>query len=323
VIEDDRIILANRAAESLLAGGLEREAALLGKNIRDVTRLGQRFENWIKRRDMGPQTFTHPNSGAEIQVQFSRLDRQGSDQVLAYLEDTRHLRQRAQQMKLESLSRLSAGLAHEVRNPLSAVSQANQLLQQSRHLNAEDRGFIDIIDRHCQRMNEIIDVVQQLSRRIEPSIRTIALQPFLEELTGEINESRSVPATIELNVPEDALIRFDPGNLKQVLGNIIDNGLRHSELETGHALVRINLGSHRSDRGQFLDIHDLGPGIPRHSVRQIFDPFFTTAHQGSGLGLYIARELCEVNFATVHYLYPDPNNDKGFFRVSFSPMADE
>lgn len=322
VVQDDRIILANRAAESLLTSGASSEETILGHNIRDLPRLGHRFETWTKNPEVGMQTFTQPTPGLDIQVQFRALGDTEVEQSLVFLEDTRRLRQRAQQLKLEALSRLSAGLAHEVRNPLSAISQANQLLQQSRHLSPEDVGFINIIDRHCGRMNEIINVVQQLSRRFEPTIRTIALKPFLDELSAELQEGLAEAAEIEINVDENCLVRFDPANLRQVLTNIIENGLRHSQEMAGVAHVTLSLGSHHSDRSQFLDIHDLGPGIPRDLVRLIFDPFFTTAAQGSGLGLYVARELCEVNFATVHYVYPEADSIKGFFRVNFSAAED-
>jgi|SaaInl5LU_22_DNA_1037371.scaffolds.fasta_scaffold04192_4 two-component system, NtrC family, sensor histidine kinase PilS len=323
VVEEHRVRLANRAANNLLCGRDGEDLPLVEEDIREIGRLGERYTSWLENSGSGFRAFTHPYSGINIQVQFSKLKTTESDQTLIFLEDTRRLRQRAQQLKLESLGHLSAGLAHEVRNPLSAISQANQLLQQSENLSEEDKTFMDVIDRHCIRMNEIIDVVNQLSRRIDPKIRNIALKPFLEELIGEINESRESPAKINLEVPDNCLIEFDPANLKQVLTNIIENGLRYSELATGSAEVDLSLGSHRDDRGHFLDIKDKGPGIGRDKVQKIFNPFFTTGSGGIGLGLYVARELCEVNFAAVHYLYPESDNDRGLFRVSFRVVEEQ
>ncbi len=322
VVEEDLILLANRAARNLLVGTQGEQHPLDRSNIRDLPRLGHRYEQWIKNPVREVAGFVHPFTGVDIQVQFLPVQHSDSEQILVFLEDTRRIRQRAQQMKLDSLSRLSAGLAHEVRNPLSAISQASQLLQQSEQIGEEDRGFADIIDRHCLRMNQIIDVVQQMSRRIEPNIKDLALLPLLEELVKEINEGRDNPALIELAIPDDCLIYFDPANLKQVLTNIIENGLRFSEQATGTASVRLNLSSNPEDQGYFLDIHDSGPGIPRDHVRLVFDPFFTTGNQGSGLGLYVAKDLCEVNYATLHYLYPHTNSDKGFFRLSFRSAED-
>lgn len=317
VVEDHIIRLASRAAINLLCGKDGEDLPLISEDIRQIDRLGEPYENWIQNRGAGFRFFTHPYSGINIQIQFSRLKNTDSDQTLVFLEDTRRLRQRAQQLKLDSLGQLSAGLAHEVRNPLSAISQANQLLQQSENISEEDQAFMDVIDRHCIRMNEIIDVVNQLSRRVEPKIRTIALKPFLEELVGEIDESRQLKAQINMEIPDNCLVEFDPANLKQVLTNIIENGLRFSESSTGVPEIFISLGSHRDDRGYFLDIEDRGPGINRDKVTQIFNPFFTTGSGGIGLGLYVAKELCEVNFASIHYLYPSQDSEHGLFRVSF------
>lgn len=323
VIENHFIRLANRAAINLLCGENGEDLLLVDTDIRNIKRLGDNYKHWLDNRGPEFRAFTHQYSGINIQVQFSRLKSDESDQTLIFLEDTRRLRQRAQQLKLNSLGQLSAGLAHEVRNPLSAISQANQLLQQSQDISQEDKAFMDVIDRHCTRMNEIIDVVNQLSRRIEPKMRSIALKPFLEELIGEINESRTGETVINLEIPDNCLIEFDPANLKQVLTNIIENGLRFSEQATGTAEVDLSLGSHREDRGYFLDISDHGPGINRDKVKQIFNPFFTTGSGGIGLGLYVAKELCEVNFATIHYLYPDPDSDLGLFRVSFRVVEEQ
>lgn len=317
VVEGNRVKLANRFANNLLCGRQGEDLPLVSEDIRDLGRLGDRYNDWIENRGEGFRAFTHPYSGINIQVQFSRLQSGESDQTLVFLEDTRRLQQRAQQLKLDSLGHLSAGLAHEVRNPLSAISQANQLLQQSETLSDEDKTFMDIIDRHCIRVNEIIDVVNQLSRRIEPRIISFALKPFVEELIGEINESRLTNTKINIEIPDSCSIEFDPANLKQVLTNIIENGLRYSEAETGQAEVDLNLGSHRDDRGYFLDISDKGPGISRDEAHKIFNPFFTTGSGGIGLGLYVARDLCEVNFASIHYLYPEAESDKGLFRLSF------
>lgn len=322
VVEDDEIRLANRSAKNLLCGRDGEDLPLIGEDIYTIGRLGDKYSEWQKNQAAGFRPFTHPYSGINIQVQFSRLQNEESDQVIVFLEDTRRLRQRAQQLKLDSLGHLSAGLAHEVRNPLSAISQANQLLQQSEGLSDEDRSFTEIIDRHCNRTNEIIDVVNQLSRRIEPKISSIHLRAFVEELAKEINESRLTYAAINIEIPENCSIEFDPANLKQVLTNIIDNGLRYSEAETGIAEVDLSLGSHRDDRGYFLDIKDRGPGISRDKVKNIFNPFFTTGSGGIGLGLYVARELCEVNFAAIHYLYPQPQSDVGLFRVSFRAVEE-
>ena len=322
VVQEHTVLLANRAANNLMCGKNGEDLPLISEDIRLIGRLGQAYKDWIENLGAGYRTFTHPYSGINIQAQFSRLKANDSDQTLVFLEDTRRLRQRAQQFKMESLGQLSAGLAHEVRNPLSAISQANQLLQQSENINSEDKAFMDIIDRHCLRMNEIIDVVNQLSRRTEPKIKPIALNSFVDELIGEIYESREDRAEIYSEIPEDCVIEFDPINLKQVFTNLIENGLRFSKQATGTPAISIKLDAQRDDRGYFLNFQDEGPGINRDKVSRIFDPFFTTGSGGIGLGLYVAKELCEVNFASVHYLYKSPDSDQGWFQVSFRAVEE-
>ena len=104
--------------------------------------------------------------------------------------------------------------------------------------------------------------------------------------------------------------------------NLIENGLRFSKQATGTPAISIKLDAQRDDRGYFLNFQDEGPGINRDKVSRIFDPFFTTGSGGIGLGLYVAKELCEVNFASVHYLYKSPDSDQGWFQVSFRAVEE-
>lgn len=318
VVDDHgRISLANAAAIQLLNNPEAPPDSFVGRSVYSVEKLGDRFRQWQENGETSEQSFSSDYSGIAIEAHFRPLQQFDSTYSLIFLDDTRLVRQRAQQLKIGSLGKLSAGLAHEVRNPLSAISQANEILMQSNNLDKDDIQLTSIIDRHCIRMNEIIDVVQQLARRNEPRRRSIDLSQFLEELAEEIREIKETAANIEIDVPTGITIQFDPANLKQILINVVDNALRHSEKATGEPSARISIGSPPGSRHLFLDISDGGPGVPRKIVRSIFDPFFTTGSHGSGLGLYVARELCEANYGAIHYVYNDRQSEKGCFRISF------
>ena len=239
-------------------------------------------------------------------------------QTIVWLNDTRDLRQRAQLLKLQSLGKLSSSLAHEVRNPLSAVQQANDLLLQSAKLSETDRGLTEIIDRHCTRMNEIIDVVQQLSRRVEPSPHIIDLSSWIKEMLSEFRESlvNDAVCDTEVRIGKDHQIYFDPRHLKQILSNILENGIRHSTC--GDQVSKQTISSAQADNNRYIyiDIKDNGSGISPRDQKKIFDPFFTTGKGGSGLGLYLAREFCEANFASINYLYENSEQKSGFFRIT-------
>ncbi len=317
VDEKGRISLSNSAAMQLLTNPGTLPDDIIGRSIYSIDKLGDKFKLWRDNPAQNEHTFTSDFSGTGLEAHFRSLQQGEQTYSLIFLDDTRQLRQRAQQLKIGSLGKLSAGLAHEVRNPLSAINQANDILSESQNLGDEERKLTAIIDRHCHRMNDIIDVVQQLSRRVEPRKRTIKLQEFILEVIDEVEEVRGYQTEIEVDVDESVVIQFDPANLRQVLFNVIDNGLRHSLNATGAASLKIRIGSPAESRHLFLDIEDAGPGVPRKIVRSIFDPFFTTGSQGSGLGLYVSRELCEANFGAIHYVYNDRQTETGFFRISF------
>ncbi len=262
------------------------------------------YEAWIEKPQEIPPTFTHDFSGVSIQASFSNL-RSGDDlQTLAWLEDTRSIRQRAQQFKYKSLSKLSSGLAHEIRNPLSAVQQAKDLLLLSQELSESDKQLTSVIERHCLRMNDIIDVVQQLSRKVESRMEPLTLDDWLPVSLKEFQETQNEKINTSLDIKADSRIYFDPRHLKQILINLLENAIRYSHSnDTSQSNIKTALSE--NGRLMFVDIEDSGPGIPKKDHTKTFDPFYTTSSGGSGLGLYLSRELCEANYASINYLYKD------------------
>jgi two-component system sensor histidine kinase PilS (NtrC family) len=203
-------------------------------------------------------------------------------------------------MKLAALGRLSASIAHEIRNPLSAIHHAGQLLAESERPDDEDRRLLDMIQRHTTRIDKIVNDVLRLSRRDAAVPDDIPLRPFLERTVAIYREGHPGRACeIDLDGVEAGLqVRFDPNHLQQILLNLWDNSFEHGARGNGEP-VRIVLGSGRqAPLGQpYLDVGDNGGGIPTDLRERVFEPFFTTAHRGTGLGLYLAREMCEYNQA--------------------------
>ncbi|MEM6710547.1 MAG: ATP-binding protein, partial [Pseudomonadota bacterium] len=294
---DNHVRMANQSALSLLA--LQDQAGLS-----ELTpELHERLNRWRDNTQYRPPPFQSSFDSPEIRISFFavRSDDPFGD-VTIFIEDTGEIQQQAQQLKLKSLARLSGSIAHEIRNPLSAVNHAAQLLRESQNLDKGDRRLTEIIDNHCRRMNGVIENVLEVSRRQAPKPERIELKQVLDRFVTTFKESGHPDAIIEVSVqPQDTEVRMDPSQLEQVLTNLVGNGLRYSKLETGRETIRLEGGvSNRTDR-PFLNIIDEGPGISSDSVANLFEPFYTTESSGTGLGLYISRELCEANQARLTY----------------------
>lgn len=247
----------------------------------------------------------HPTASmADIMPRFAQIGWEGDSGTLIFLEDTASLAQQAQQMKLASLGRLTASIAHEIRNPLGAISHAGQLLAESPHLHSEDGTLTRIIGEHTRRINTIIENILQLSRRDRSKPVLINLRDYLGEFVADFSAAQGLdPATIAMQLrPEPLAVRFDPSQLSQILTNLCENGLRHSAPSANHPKLEIISGVTDEFRRPYLDIVDHGPGISPEVAEHIFEPFFTTATNGTGLGLYISRELAESNQAQLTYL---------------------
>ncbi len=267
-------------------------------------------------------TFTTPDSGALIDINiapFARVD-EGPSPVLLFMEDTSILAERVQQSKLASLGRLSASIAHEIRNPIGAMSHAGQLLAESESLTDSERRLTDIICSHSARVSEIVDNVLQLSRRDTGQRERLDLAPWLLSFIDEFTQ------TIGLNEGEIRLhnksprlhVLIDPSHLRQILWNLCDNAVKYAS-DNGGISVELKPGRVETTGRPYLDIADSGSGIDAAMVDNIFEPFFTARQGGTGLGLYISRELCELNGAALSYR---PNQPAGsVFRIVFADPA--
>ncbi len=234
-----------------------------------------------------------PATGGMVRARFLPPGEGGN--TLIFLEDMGRLEEEAQQMKLAALGRLTANMAHEIRNPLAAISHAAELLGDGAQGGGADR-LIRIIGENTRRLNRLVAEVMELGRRDRATPETITLRPFVQQLVEESSLGNAEnPQRIALDIPATATVCFDRGHLHQVLTNLLENA-RHYASE---AVGAVKIEAWPDPATNRIDIHltDDGPGIASKARSQIFEPFFTARTGGTGLGLYIARELCDANGA--------------------------
>ncbi len=296
VTPDATIRLINRAARRLM--GLEESEPTPAKLPRA---LATELCNWQSDNDHRATPMAIADGGPLVRVTFSPVAG-GESEIIAFIEDSTELAHQAQQLKLAALGRLSASIAHEIRNPLGAISHAAQLLRESEHLDNADRRLADIIEHHSRRMNAVIENVLELSRRRAPEPEVIEVAGWLADFARGFAESSADAVEIETHVePPELVLRGDRGQLTQVLTNLVQNGLRYSRKKTGRGWISLRAGIDLPTGRPCLEIIDAGEGVDEDKVANLFEPFYTTESSGTGLGLYISRELCEMNQSRLSY----------------------
>ena len=309
--------LINQSATHLF--GIDHDTEVPRK-LTDIPELHDRFSAWKRQlKDPSPIIKQLAHSTSEIKASFAHLEPGNLAETLIFLEDVRALNQQAQQLKLASLGRLTASIAHEIRNPLGAISHASQLLGESTELNASDKRLLTIIDSHCKRVNQIIENILQLSRRRPPNPQQLDLSKWIPAFINDYIAIKGPDKTLgiefvdrmpannqrfeELDDDSNNQIhaKFDPSQLQQVLTNLCDNGIRYGIPKPGQSNLRIEIGNDLQHQQSYIRVIDYGPGIAAENSKHLFEPFFTTENTGSGLGLYICKELCEANQALISY----------------------
>jgi two-component system, NtrC family, sensor histidine kinase PilS len=312
----DKIRLINESAAEILGDTQAVPGALVGEVS---PRLLYSLSTWRQRgqSDNTPSSFVAADGARLIQPHFAPLGASAPGPTLIFLEDTSLLAERVQQSKLAALGRLSASIAHEIRNPVGAMSHAGQLLAESPNMGIEDRRLTDIIRKNSERVSTIINNVLQLSRRESTKPARLMLGDWLDDFLAEFSQTMQVPVA-EIGVhegPDELEVRFDPGHLHQVVWNLCDNAIKYGEPRDG-IKVEIKLGRLSPSYRPYLEVADRGTGIEPEASDRIFEPFFTGRKGGTGLGLFIARELCQLNRAIL--LYEPRAGGGSLFRVVFS-----
>ncbi len=314
VDDGNQIRLSNEAALSLL-GSDEGERQL----DRISPALARRLQQWRQdsRDDESPLPL-----GADQTDSLPRFVRLHSDggNTLVFLDDTSMVSRRAESMTLATLGRFSASLAHEIRNPLAAISYATQLLEESNEISAGDRRLLEIIHDQCLRTNGIVESVMSLARRERATPERIDLGSFLRRTVSEFKQVVAEEAgTIQItNQAIPVVAMADPRHMQQVLTVLLQNAMNYGHLASDPA--RITVVAHTIDGHPVIDVMDRGPGVAEGNRAQLFRPFFTTSEHGTGLGLYIAGELCRANDASLDYV-PVPGGGSCFRIAMPAPHA--
>ncbi len=314
---DNRIRLMNESAWHML--GLPTMGGSSNKSLNTVSpELAKQLSEWLVNKNIEPETFKPFGSNMDLLPKLTALGTEARAGTLIYLEDTAHMAQQAQQMKLASLGQLTASIAHEIRNPLGAISHAEQLLAEASSESPENERLLEIIHTNTLRVNNIIENVLQLGRRDRSVPEHILLEEWLANFSTEFTQSQGCnPEDININIePAGITIFMDATHLHQVLWNLCQNGLRYSIDIPDQARLQINVNEAPNSTKLVLDVIDNGQGIENSIAQHIFEPFFTTDSGGSGLGLYISSELCSCNNARLSYV--DVPNGGSCFRIEFA-----
>lgn len=313
--------LINQSAQKYL--GIHNEAEKKSPLNEISPELAIQLFQWLGNGavNRGRKVFTS-RVGYSLLPRFISLGDDKNAVKLIFLEDMSILKQQAQQLKMAALARLTASIAHEIRNPLGALTNAAQLLGETMNTeNAEEKRLVKIIDEQSKRMNVIVQNVTQLSRRDRINPIRLELEPWLQDFLRQYGDTVSVAREAFVTQGIQGLsVCVDPDQLYQVISNLCQNALRHSPPFTGTPLIKFQ-GSRDGEDRPMLDVIDWGAGVNPDIVDNIFDPFFTTTPKGTGLGLYIARELCEGNGAALNY-HPGEGGVGSRFRVTFLRAED-
>ena len=309
--QEETVLHCNDAARNFLAIPKEETTALTIPAI-----LHEQLQSWLHHPENRQVKFRLSNQSPEIQANFTYLQTGNSVNILIFLENYSELSSRAQHLKLMSLGRLTASIAHEIRNPLGAISHAAQLLSESPQLRRDETRLLGIIHTHSLRMNKIIQNVLELSRHKIADTEKIELGTWLLRFAERLKTSYKHPIQCLVVVPSEPVwIRFNPSQLEQLLTNLCDNGLRYSLKFTGEAAVTLELGVNATNALAWLDVIDDGPGVDARDEEQIFEPFYTTENSGTGLGLFICKELCEANQSQL--FFQRTADGRSAFRLNF------
>lgn len=292
--------LANREAERLLG-----RSAVQGQMLAALApALAEAGARW---RDHGGAGRAHLEvAGRSMHVRLLNAVGGAGGELLMFLEDASKLKVQAQQVKLAALGRLTANIAHEIRNPLSAIGHASELLAEETAAMPQVVRLTRIIGDNTARLDRIVQEVLQLNSRDRAVAEELPLGTVVRGFVDQVCQTEKIPrAAFELQLPAAARVYFDRQHLHRILWNLVDNAWRHST--KGTASIRI-VAAASGDQSIDLHVIDDGTGVNEEQAGKLFEPFYTTEARGTGLGLYIARELAEANRAVLDFV---PEAERG------------
>jgi len=298
---ENRIRLINGSAAKHLASGTRHT----DENLHAVSApLAAQLASWrTQHGGERVEAFSSADGTTNILPHFAPLGDSRDGGVVIFLEDTSLIADRVQQAKLAALGRLSASIAHEIRNPLGAMSHAGQLLAESPGIGDDGQRLTDIIRVNARRVSQIVESVLALSRRKQTQPERLQILPWLEDFAREFVQTLELyeGAVAVTDSSIDVEAEMDPTHLHQIVWNLCDNAVKYASATAGAIAVELSCGYVETSGRPFLEVADRGPGVEPGNVDEIFEPFFTGQPGGTGLGLYISRELTERNGATLRY----------------------
>lgn len=265
--------------------------------------LARRFEAW-REDEHGHVPHGERTVDGTVGARFVPVGRRRSAGAVLFIEDLTRIQAEARQMKLAAMGRLTANIAHEIRNPLSAISHAAELLQEEPAINDTVKRLTTIIQDNSQRLDRMVNDVLRLRRGDSVHRERFKVVDYLKSFVEQFCQIEKIaPEVFEIELKSDRHVLFDRSHLNQVMWNLCRNAARHCRRE--HGSIRVTVDASDADGIVKLDIVDDGPGVPPPLRSQLFEPFFTTAAGGTGLGLYIAREVCDANGGRLDYIETD------------------
>ncbi|MCP4767004.1 MAG: PAS domain-containing protein [Gammaproteobacteria bacterium] len=289
----DQIRHINRAALEMLHLSRVKSLSLQ----RDCPILFSELGSWRKSTAHELPLIPYVTGSDNLQISFRRLQSAGQPNTMIFLNDVSSIRDSMQQAKLASLGHLTASIAHEIRNPLGAISYAAELLNENDKLEEADQRMLQIINQHTLRINHIIEDILKISRGSATSKEPVELDSWLPRFIDDFGQSGLASEesfTLEIEAKHASML-FDAGHLGQILTNLCNNACLHGDTDKP---ITIHVFADRT-HNLCIEVADRGPGMSVDILDQVFEPFYTTSHQGSGLGLYIVAQLCELNNASI------------------------
>jgi len=314
VDQSSQVILFNNSARVLLNAPGELDIPLPLDSLLKKVKLGDAFFSKISRTK---ESKIELPSGKTILTHYKPLGNKDENGYLILFDDYSQIELEKRNEKFIAMGRLSASIAHEIRNPLGAISHAGQLLAESPNIYKDDIRLVQIIEGQSNRINKIIKTILELGQQNEQNFQKIYVHDWLDKIRNDfIHENRLSENSILLSGDRSIFAYGDPDQLQHVILNLLSNSLHYADAsESPIIMIDISDNGSSSD-GCTIKLSDNGPGIDRSLQDKIFEPFYTTSPTGNGLGLFIARKICLSNEAYLEYIHKKPGN--GYFAITLA-----